>query len=186
MRRAPFSSPTLVLLLVNVATFVGLSLAGNGALMLLAQTGTLFFSGYYWQVFTAMFIHFGWLNLIFDMYGLFYFGRLNEITYGRSQYLAIYVAAGLLGNLLSLFLIPLDAPTAGASGAIFGLVGSYVAIEHRGVNVLAALLYAVLILASSTGPGLDIVAHLSGVAVGFIAGLLLSDSTSRSSSVRSL
>ena len=70
-----------------------------------------------------MFVHFDIFHIGFNMIALYYFGRLNEISYSRGEYLAIYFGAGLLGNAVSLFLIPLDVQTGGASGAIFGLIG---------------------------------------------------------------
>jgi rhomboid protease GluP len=165
-------SVTLTLLLANVAVFVVVDLGGDQMLFLLAQTGDLFFSGAYWQPLTAMFVHFDIFHIGFNMIALYYFGRLNEIGYTRRQYLAIYFAAGLVGNVASLFLIPLDTPTGGASGAIFGLVGSYVAMERKGVNMLAAVVYAALIFLVSAGPGVNIFAHLFGALSGFALGLL--------------
>ena len=91
--------------------------------------------------------------------------------YSRTQYISVYFAAGLLGNLASLFLIPLDAPTGGASGAIFGLLGAYVAMERRGTGLVIAVLYAGLIFIDNSGPGVNIFAHLFGVLTGFGLGL---------------
>ena len=106
------------------------------------------------------------------MIALYYFGRLNEISYSRGEYLAIYFGAGLLGNAVSLFLIPPDVQTGGASGAIFGLVGSYAARNHNLANIALALVYAVFILIASSGPGVNDYAHVFGVAGGFALGLL--------------
>ena len=100
-----------------------------------------------------MFVHFDIFHIGFNMIALYYFGRLNEISYSRGEYLAIYFGAGLLGNALSLFLIPLDVQTGGASGAIFGLVGSYAARNHSAVNIALALVYAAFIFIASSGPG---------------------------------
>ncbi len=168
---------TYSLIAANVAVFVLLQLGGEALYVILAQTGDLLFSGLYWQMFTAMFVHFDVLHLGFNMYALFYFGRLNEISYTKGEYLAIYFGAGLLGNVVSLFLIPGEVQTAGASGAIFGLIGSYVARERTGVNMAMAVIYAALIFLISSGPGVNIYAHLFGVIGGFALGWLF---TSRS------
>jgi rhomboid protease GluP len=165
---------TFALIFANVIVFILLQLGGDQAYLVLSQTGALFFAGAYWQVLTALFVHFDILHIAFNMYGLFYFGRLNEISYPRTEYLAIYFGAGLAGNLASLYLIPPNVPTGGASGAIFGLVGAYVARERKGVNMAMAVAYAALIFLLSSGPGVNIYAHLLGVVTGFALGLLFS------------
>ncbi len=169
-----FSSPTFVLIIANVLVYVVLLVGGDLMYYLLSQTGRLFFAGYYWQLFTSLFVHFGLLHILFNMYGLYYFGRLNEAQFSVSQFLAIYFGSGLLGNIVSLFLIPLTVPSGGASGAIFGLVGSYVAIEKKAQHMGMALVYAVLMFIQSSGPGVNIFAHLFGLIGGLVLGLLFS------------
>jgi rhomboid protease GluP len=149
-----------------------LQLGGDPLYAALGQTGAAFFAGAYWQVFTAMFVHFDVLHIAFNMYALYYFGRLNEISYSRSEYLAIYFGAGLLGNALSLILIPLDVETGGASGAVFGLIGSYAARNRNVQSMVLALIYAGFVFVASSGPGVNIYAHLFGIVGGFALGLL--------------
>jgi rhomboid protease GluP len=155
--------------------FIVLVIGGDPMYYLLAQVGTLFFQQHwYWQLFTSLFVHFDILHILFNMYGLYYFGRLNEEHFSVPHYLAIYFASGLLGNVVSLYLIPANVETGGASGAIFGLVGSYVAIERRAQHMGMALFYAILIFISSSGPGVNIFAHLFGLVGGLALGLLFS------------
>jgi rhomboid protease GluP len=169
------SSPTIVLVIINILVFVVLTIGGQDFYVLLAQVGDLFFQQhYYWQLFTSLFVHFDILHILFNMYGLFYFGRLNEAHFSLPRYLAIYFGSGLLGNVASLYLVPPDVQSGGASGAIFGLVGSYVTIEKRAQHMGMALLYAVLIFVQSSGPGVNIFAHLFGLLGGFVLGLLFS------------
>jgi rhomboid protease GluP len=163
---------TYSLMAANVAVYVALQIGGTPAYSALAQTGSLFFAGAYWQIFTAMFVHFEIFHIGFNMIALYYFGRLNEVSYSRGEYLTIYFGAGLLGNALSLFLIPLDIQTGGASGAIFGLIGSYAARNRNLGNIALALAYAVFILIASSGPGVNGYAHIFGVVGGFALGLL--------------
>jgi rhomboid protease GluP len=165
-------SVTYSLMAANVAVYVVLVVGGDPVYSALAQTGSSFFAGAYWQVFTAMFVHFDIFHIGFNMIALYYFGRLNEISYSRGEYLTIYFGAGLLGNVLSLLVIPLDIPTGGASGAIFGLIGSYAARNHNLGNIALALVYAVFILIASSGPGVNDYAHVIGVVGGFALGLL--------------
>lgn len=166
------SSITFILLITNVAVFIVTLAGGEEVVLLLAQTGELFYAGFYWQPFTAMFVHFDILHILFNMFALVYFGTVVEGSYSRSQYLAVYFGAGLLGNAASLFLIPSNDPTGGASGAIFGLVGAYVAMERKGPGLVIAVLYATLIFVDSSGPGVNIFAHLFGVLTGFGLGLI--------------
>jgi rhomboid protease GluP len=165
----------MVLMIANVLVYVVLLVGGDPTYYLLAQVGQLFFQEhYYWQLFTSMFVHFGILHILFNMYGLYYFGRLNEAHFSVPQFLAIYFGSGLLGNVMSLYLIPLDIPSGGASGAIFGLVGSYVTIEKRARHMGMALVYAALIFIQSSGPGVNIFAHLFGLIGGLVLGLVFS------------
>jgi rhomboid protease GluP len=163
---------TYSLMAANVVVYVLLQIGGEPLYATLAQTGGAFFAGAYWQVFTAMFVHFDVFHIGFNMIALYYFGRLNEISYSRGEYLTIYFGAGLLGNVLSLFLIPLDVQTGGASGAIFGLVGSYAARNHSAVSIALALVYAAFIFLASSGPGVNDYAHLFGIVGGFALGLI--------------
>jgi len=168
--RSATSSITLLLVAANVLVFILLLFGGDQLLLQLAQTGELFFAGEYWQVFTAMFVHFDLLHIAFNMFALVYFGRLDEAGYSNSEFLAIYMGAGLAGNVASLYLLPLDVPTGGASGAIFGLIGAYVASERKGANAVLALLFAALIFVDSIGPDVNVFAHLFGVLVGVALG----------------
>lgn len=167
-------------MIVNIVAFVFLMLGGDQVLYLFAQVGGLFFQQhYYWQLFTSMFVHFDILHILFNMYGLYYFGRLNEAHFSVPQYLAIYFGSGLLGNVASLYLIPPDVPSGGASGAIFGLVGSYVAMEKKAQHMGMALVYAALIFIQSSGPGVNIFAHLFGLVGGLVLGLAFSSRRER-------
>jgi rhomboid protease GluP len=163
-------STTIALIVANVLVFILLLVGGNVPLLLLGQTGALFFAGAYWQVFTAMFVHFDLEHIAFNMIGLAYFGMLAESAYSRREYLAIYFGAGVAGNVASLLLLPANVITGGASGAIFGLVGAYVASARKGGNVLLAVLFASLIFFDSVGPDVNIFAHLFGVVIGFLLG----------------
>jgi rhomboid protease GluP len=131
-----------------------------------------------------MFVHFGFLHIIFNMFALYYFGHLNETFFSSRSYLTIYFVSGLLGNVVSLYMLPVATLSGGASGAIFGLVGSYVAIARKARHMGVALLYAVMMLVySGIGfGGMDVnnFAHVFGFVGGLALGLLLSRSSSES------
>lgn len=175
------SSPTMILIIANIIVFVAMLLSGDFGdcsstiCQLLAQDNAAVLAGAYWQLFTSMFVHFGFLHIIFNMFGLYYFGRLNETTFSTPKFLTIYVASGLLGSVMTLVLMAPATLSGGASGAIFGLVGSYVAIARRAQHMGAALMYAVVIfIQSSILPGVNIFAHLFGLLGGLVLGLVLS------------
>jgi len=174
-----FSSPTNVLIFANVIVFVVMLLSGDFGdcssmtCQLLAQQNSMVLAGAYWQLFTSMFVHFGPAHILFNMVGLYYFGHLNENVFSTPKFLAIYLVSGLLGSVMTLVLLPPETLSGGASGAIFGLVGSYVAIARRAQHMGAALLYALLIFAqSSLLPGVNIFAHLFGLIGGLVLGLV--------------
>jgi rhomboid protease GluP len=171
--RSPFLSATLLLIIANVLVYIVLLVVGDPSYYFLSQTGELFFGQhYYWQVFTSLFVHFDITHILWNMFGLYYFGKLNETHFSDPQFYVIYFISGLFGNVISLYLIPLDVPSGGASGAIFGLVGSYVAIARRARHLGVALVYAAIIFVSSSGPGMNIFAHLFGLVGGLIFGLV--------------
>jgi rhomboid protease GluP len=182
------SSPTYILIILNVLVFVLMLLSGDLGdcssltCQVMAQTGETVLAGGYWQLLTAMFVHFGFLHIIFNMFALYYFGRLNETYFSPRSFFVIYFASGLLGNLVSLIVLPVTTLSGGASGAIFGLVGSYVAIARKARHMGAALLYAVMMLVySGVGfGGMDVnnFAHVFGFVGGLGLGLMLSRSSS--------
>jgi len=183
-QRDILSSPTYVLIILNVLVFVIMLLSGDFGdcssltCQLMAQTGEGVFQGEYWQLITSMFLHFGFLHILFNMFALYYFGRLNETFFSTRNFLAIYFTSAFLGNLVSLYLLPVATLSGGASGAIFGLVGSYVAIARKARHMGVALLYAVMMLVySGVGlGGMDVnnFAHVFGFVGGLALGLLLS------------
>ena len=174
-----FSSPTTWLIIANVIVFMVMLASGDFGdcnsltCQLLAQENDLVLSGAYWQLFTSMFVHFGLLHILFNMFGLYYFGRINESVFPPPKFLTIYFGSGLLGSIMTLVLLPASTLSGGASGAIFGLVGSYVAIERSTQRVGFALVYAVVIFVESSFlPGVNIFAHLFGLVGGFALGLV--------------
>ena len=166
------SAVTFALVITNITVYAITTLGGTYATLVLAQTGALFFEGLYWQVFTAMFVHFDIAHILFNMLALVYFGSLDEVTYSRKQFLGIYLGSGIVGNVASLFLVPFDSPTGGASGAVFGLIGAYVATQRKGAGLAFAGVYAALIFLDSAGPGVNLFAHLFGVAAGLLLGFV--------------
>lgn len=86
-------------------------------------------NGEYWRIITANFIHVGVLHLIMNMMVLYLFGTTVEKMYGSREYWLIYFASGLGGIIASTLIMPY--PGAGASGAIFGIIGAIVVMGFR-------------------------------------------------------
>ena len=128
--------------------------------------------GRWWQLFTAMFVHVGILHIAFNMYFLFIIGSQFERLFGGKWLLGTYLLSGLVGNLLTLFIFPPNSLSAGASGAIFGIVGAVIITSGIiGGNMQAALLNAFfLFLINSILPGVNVYAHLGGLLAGIAIG----------------
>ncbi len=140
---------------------------------------------YIWQLLTSMFIHFGIIHLTFNMLALYFLGNVVEMSFGRKKFLLIFIISGLAGNIASLFLLKylpfigsarfVDlTPSAGASGAIFGLLGAIASLGRRNGNLFSSIVFVVLIfLINSFLPGVNLFAHLFGLLAGFITGYVL-------------
>ncbi len=100
----------------------------NASFSLLLNGAYVFHAGQWWRVFTAMFVHFGWIHIGGNMWCLWNLGLLGEPLLGEFGIIAAYLLTGLAGNLLSIAIHP-GLPgqpavfSAGASGAVFGLAG---------------------------------------------------------------
>ena len=124
-----------------------------------------------WRIFTSIFLHQTWFHLISNLIILYLYGSLIERNYKSYEYLLIYVASGLIGNLFSLFLFPLDTISVGASGAIFGLIGSAFILAARSndrVVLIIGLLYVIYFLVVGFQPGINVWAHIFGLLGGMI------------------
>ena len=138
-------------------------------------------AGEEWRIATSMFLHYGIVHLAMNMVGLIGGGRLVERTFGRVGFLAIYVTSGLAGGLASA--LRTGVVSAGASGAIFGSLGAlgafYLlhrdrmdkAVAKEASGLLVFLGYNVVF--GFTQQGIDMYAHLGGLAAGFVVGIAL-------------
>ena len=132
--------------------------------------------GQTWRLFTAMFLHIGVFHLLFNLYALNALGPMVEGYYGHIRFTAIYVLAGLTGSLASYAFS--DAPSAGASGAIFGLAGAIIVYflryrENFGARGRAILQNMLLIIGINlvfglSASGIDNWGHIGGLVGGAI------------------
>ena len=139
--------------------------------------------GEYYRLFTSLFLHFGFSHLLGNMLLLGYLGVRLEQYLGHWRYLTVYLLSGLGGNVVSLLYYTLTYPyvnSAGASGAVFGIVGAmlWVVLRHRGrLAGLTSRQLMLMILFSLysglTSIGINNAAHVSGLAIGFLSGACL-------------
>lgn len=127
-----------------------------------------FLRGAYWQIFTSLFVHFDFAHLGYNMVFLAIFGARAEEIYGK-KFLPIYLAGGLFAS-LTMLAYPPETVSAGASGAIFGVLGANLVAQRNlySKGVFTSLMYGFIffILAATTG----FLAHLLGLVFGFMIG----------------
>ncbi len=171
----------LLVAVFAVETLVGGSEDPQVLIKLGANYAPLVTMGDYWRLFTANFLHIGLLHLFFNLYALYIVGTEVEMFYGPWRFLVIYLLTGVSGAIASYtFTYGLSA---GASTAIFGLVGTLFAFFTRNRAVFgemsrARLSNLVVVIAINVFYGLSVSAidnwgHAGGFVGGFILGWLL-------------
>lgn len=85
----------------------------------------------WWRLISSVFLHSGFTHLGFNMLSLYFLGALAENAFGRWRFLALYLLSGLAGGVAYLYFGGFDTPAVGASGAIFGLLGSVLGFSLR-------------------------------------------------------
>ncbi|TML23341.1 MAG: rhomboid family intramembrane serine protease [Actinobacteria bacterium] len=128
-------------------------------------------SGEYHRLFTAMFLHFGVIHLLMNMWALWILGRPLEAMFGSLRFLAIYLVCGLGGNVAAYVFQP-GALSAGASTAIFGLFAVlFVALRRLKLSTAGVVPIIVLnLIFTISVPGISIAGHLGGFLAGAVVG----------------
>lgn len=167
--------------LVFLVQLLAEALAGGDILLYYgAKINANLAAGEAWRLVTPIFLHAGVLHIGVNMYSLWALGPAVERFFGHARFLAVYLLSGIGGVLLSLVLSP--DPSVGASGAIFGLLGSLATFLylHRatfgqlGAAQLRQLVFVALInLAMGLTPGIDNWGHVGGLVTGSLLALFL-------------
>lgn len=133
--------------------------------------------GEWWRILTSGFTHFGLPHLLMNMVSLYFLGRFVEPAIGRTRFFALYLASLLAGTAGALLLQPSYGLTAGASGAIFGLLGaSAIGLRQRGIPLMQSSIGTMILLnlfITFTISGVSIGGHLGGLVGGAICGSVL-------------
>ena len=135
-----------------------------------------------YRLFTAMWLHFGFEHLSSNMFSLLLLGDNLERAVGKGKYILIYLISGLGASMCSFlynFVTASYAVAAGASGAIFGVIGAlfYVVAKNHGrmedmtIFRLGILIVYILYTGIST-PGIDNAAHIGGLVIGVLLAIL--------------
>lgn len=180
---------TAGLILLNILVFLAVEFTGssqNTVHMLdcgAAYTPMIVQGGEYYRLFTCMFLHFGIEHLLNNMLVLFVLGSRLERVIGKIKFLLIYLLGGVLGNVISLYLelhAQNFAVSAGASGAVFAVMGAMIYIVIRNKGRLGDLsMRQILIMAAFSlyfgfaSTGVDNTAHVAGMVSGFLLAVLL-------------
>ena len=134
-----------------------------------------------WTIVTSMFIHADIWHIATNMLTLYFFGTFLSAMVGEARFLLIYFLGGIAGGLVFILLAPPNSIAIGASGAVFAVGGAVAVIRPKlrvvvfpvpvPVDIWIALLGGLILI--SFVPGVAWQAHLGGVALGSVAGLLL-------------
>jgi membrane associated rhomboid family serine protease len=176
------AEPTLmwILIAVNVLAGIGsLSGADVGGRGTLTNAGDLsrgtLAAGDWWTFITSGFLHRGMFHLLSNMLALWILGSMLEPVLGHVRFGLVYFVALFCGS-LGVLLFGSDS-SAGASGAVFGLMGAAVIVaRHRGFNLMESglgLWLGLNLLITFTIPNISIGAHIGGLIGGFVAALIL-------------
>ncbi len=184
LRTAKSAPAVTVLTAANILIFLGCSFFGSPEDMeFMINAGASFppliLRGQFWRLFSCMFLHFSAEHLFSNMLGLFFLGSIIEQELGSFRFLFLYLLSGLSGSLVSMFFsvaLSRNTVSAGASGAVFGIIGALVMLrlrkqgKFRGLyprNLFFMAFYS--LFAGFTSTRIDNAAHVGG----FLAGMLL-------------
>jgi rhomboid protease GluP len=136
--------------------------------------------GEWWRLLSSTFLHSGLLHLLANMFGLLFIGIFLEPLLGRTKFLTVYLLTGILASCASLWWHEATI-SVGASGAIFGLYGIFLALlltknfppDFGPIFLVSTLVFIGYNLLMGTGGGIDNAAHIGGLLSGFVIGLIL-------------
>jgi membrane associated rhomboid family serine protease len=177
---------TVVLIAINVIMFLIEVAKGSGGIYEIGsqtvyELGGLFGPAVHiehdwWRIFAAGFLHYGIVHIGLNMYLLFILGRLLEPAVGTARFVAIYFASLVAGSFFALLIEP-NTLGAGASGAIFGVLGAtFVIARGRRLDQIAGQIGGLIIfnlVFTFIDGHISVGAHVGGLVAGVLCGLLI-------------
>ena len=186
LRKYSYCAVNLVLAAVQILVFILCTATGN-KMYIAGRCGTdlVLAQGQYWRLLTAVFLHAGLSHLGSNLLVQILMGNAVERNLGHIRYLALYLLSGIGGNVISVLYDRaqgVNIYSVGASGAVFGVMGTLFVLIIRGRKKLRsgsslltraafAVFYAVY--SGFRNPYTDNAAHLGGLAFGVVLGVLL-------------
>ena len=168
-----------IFLFINILVFLITLLPGIGYIVLDGGMGInyLIADGEWWRFVTPMFLHGGFMHILFNMFCLFVFApELEKIT-GKMRFTTLYMLSGIFANVATYFFQDLSYAHLGASGAVFGIFGAFAALVYytkRSMPQLRQIILPIIVISvimTFVGPNINATAHIAGLVVGFIIGL---------------
>ena len=176
---------TYGIIFICILMFILMYIFGNGSednytlLLFGANLDVLTKGGDYYRLVTSMFLHIGIWHLFVNMYSLYVLGKEVENTLGRRKYLIIYLLSGIAGRILSLAFNH-NIICAGASGAIFGIMGAilyfgYYYRAYLGSTIINSILPVIILnlIIGFLDTGIDNAAHIGGLVGGILLTMTL-------------
>ena len=195
-RKGYFITP--IIININILVFVLMLLSGvsffeprsEDLIAWGANIRMLTIEGQWWRLITNIFLHIGILHLMFNMYALLYIGLLLEPYLGKIRFAAAYLFTGILASLTSIYWHPVTI-SAGASGAIFGMYGVFLAMlttnfidkSMRKQLLISIGVFVAFNLMNGMKQGIDNAAHIGGLVSGLIIGYAYYPSLKKSSEI---
>lgn len=180
-------NPTVTygIIFICILMFILMYIFGDGSednytlLLFGANLDVLTKGGDYYRLVTSMFLHIGIWHLFVNMYSLYVLGKEVENTLGRRKYLIIYLLSGIAGSILSLAFNH-NIICAGASGAIFGIMGAilyfgYYYRAYLGSTIINSILPVIILnlIIGFLDTGIDNAAHIGGLVGGILLTMTL-------------
>ncbi len=184
-----FAPVNVCLIIINIVVFLYLEMQGSTSdVFFMVDHGAMFPPlledvKQYYRLFTCMFLHFGLQHLASNMIALFFIGDNVERSLGKVKYLILYLLSGIGASSFSLMFAYIggnDVVSAGASGAVFGVVGAllWMVIRNHGrleemTTLKVLIMIAYCLLSGFTSQGIDNAAHVGGLITGVLLAMLL-------------
>lgn len=175
---------TYIIMAVCIILFILMELSGgstNSQILLKygANLDILVKNGEYYRLFTCIFLHIGIMHLICNMYSLYAIGREVESLFGKVKYIIIFILSGIFGSIMSIAFTH-NTISAGASGAIFGLLGAllYFGINYRtylGEAIKRTIIPIIVVnlIIGFFAEGIDLAAHIGGLVGGVLVSMMV-------------
>ena len=175
---------TYIIMAVCIILFILMELSGgstNSQILLKygANLDILVKNGEYYRLFTCIFLHIGIMHLICNMYSLYVIGREVESLFGKVKYIIIFILSGIFGSIMSIAFTH-NTISAGASGAIFGLLGAllYFGINYRtylGEAIKRTIIPIIVVnlIIGFFAEGIDLAAHIGGLVGGVFVSMMV-------------